>query len=734
MGMGSGFIEIHVDHPDAEFLQPRSYIKVRTVGSGGWVNEDLGGFWLERAEFRVLSRKGQVERVIHWEGEGTALALDRYVLGHSVYATGQTKRGDIDVPGKWTWSDEPYGAMLVRVLEEGTDHPQEFYGFLDWDFDRNDDTNGNPWDEVHDYQVPIGTSGLKLWSDFLRLGIVAEIDADLRVHAYRSLDEYRTDRSSATFAAGKVRFEAGINIASDMVKRINPSSQRTHVLIEDRIGDYQTFDENLEGDPIDGPPYMTFLKSSTTADDDAIEQMSRIHLSYRDQFTDIAKVRHLLGPGGVQGEEGYGPSPTGDYWLGDLVTVHTGTTEHDYTEQVIEVAALRYYVQGNEWIVEAELGAQYRNWREESFRAQIAQTIIENGGTPLCDPLEAGTESLFRFYASGTEGDADPAVHSGWDDDSSTGSHSLSTTVPPTDPYDSIGSGFTDSHNGQAGGNNVVTWGGMSQANIGSALAAVLASGGGTIRGQFASRARDVFNSHQDVISNLALRVFVGASTTERGTAYAPHTLASSSGSVKFPAVLPHRNATYPPAAASVALTAVPGTVSTDRIVLELGGRNFYTGPGGFAILPTSDDLAGSDLPEDDSSARGPNGWIEIRFITDPVGDGKNPELVGTSLSAARCDHSHHVLANRAPSTSDNAAQGYPDTTLWTDTDSGITYLLIDADAGSWIVLTPGGEHTHDASEITGLESSSSGLPLTAVIDGVPGLVWDENDSLIGDG
>ena len=375
-GMGSGFLEVHIDDAAAELLAPRSYVKVRTVGSGGWVNEDLGGFWLERSEFRVLSKRGQVERVVHWEGEGTALALDRYVLGHSVYASGQTKRGSVNVPGKWTWTNEPYGAILVRVLEEGTDHPVEFYEFLDWDFDRDDDTNGNPWDDLADYETAIGTSGLKLWSDFLRLGLVAEIDADLRVHAYRELSEYRTDRHSATFSAGKVRFEAGINILSDMVKRINPSSQSTHVLIEDRTGDYQTFDEDLDGNPIDGVPYMSFLKSSTTADDTAIAKMGAMHLTYRDQFTDICKVRHLLGPGGANGEDGYGPSPTGDYWLGDLVTVHTGTTEHDYNEQTIEVAALRYLVQGTEWVVDAELGAQYRNQQQATLQAQIAQTVI----------------------------------------------------------------------------------------------------------------------------------------------------------------------------------------------------------------------------------------------------------------------------------------------------------------------------------------------------------------------
>ena len=83
----------------------------------------IGGFWLERGQVRILSGSEQKGRVIRWEGSGGAKGLDRYNLGHSVYATGQTLRGDRTIPGKWAWNDEPYGAMLVRVLEEGYDHP-----------------------------------------------------------------------------------------------------------------------------------------------------------------------------------------------------------------------------------------------------------------------------------------------------------------------------------------------------------------------------------------------------------------------------------------------------------------------------------------------------------------------------------------------------------------------------------------------------------------------------------
>lgn len=377
LGTGSGFLEIHADNPDADLLQKDAYIQVvRMTGSLWMAEEKIGGFFLGRGFLKVLSAKEQAGRVVRWEGDGAAAALDRYVLGHSVYATGQTLRGSINIPGKWHWENEPYGAMLTRVLEEGFDHPVGFYDFFDWDFDRDDDSNGNPWADTSDYETAIGTSGLKLYADFLKLGLIAEVSPDLTVQAYRQLDEYRTDRHSATFAAGKVRFAAGINIQGDLLKRLNPASRRTHVLYEDRVGDYQTFDEDEDGNPIPGVPYMTYRKSTTTADDTTIAAMGAHFLTLLNQFVDVAKVRHLIGAGGIAGASGYLPSPTGDYWLGDLVTIHTGTTELDFDEQTIEVAAIRYFVQGNQWMVEAELGAQYRDIQQQQVQGAISQTTI----------------------------------------------------------------------------------------------------------------------------------------------------------------------------------------------------------------------------------------------------------------------------------------------------------------------------------------------------------------------
>ena len=728
---GSGFLEIHVDHPDAVHLQRRGYIHVVRMTGSLWLSEEpVGGFWLSRGFLKALSGSEQKGRVVRWEGEGGAEALDRYVLGHSVYASGQTLRGDRTIPGKWAWNDEPYGAMLVRVLEEGSDHPDGFYNFFDWDFTRTLDSNGNAWDSLSDYETPIGTSGLKLWGDFLRLGLIAEVSPDLTVRAYRELDEYRTDRHSATVAANKVRFEVGVNITADLLKRINPANQRTHVLYEDRIGDYETIDEDEDLNPIDGVPYMTYRKSSTTADDDAIRRMGRHYLSVLDRNVDIAKVRHRIGPGGIAGEEGYLPSPTGDYWLGDLVTIHSGTSAHDFNEQTIEVAAIRYFVQGNQWMVEAELGAQYRDVRQEQVQAQIAQTVINQiNSVLLCEAnsvIDQDRVTLMRLYFSDDAAAVMPTVDSAWEVDHASGSHKALKKV--ADATIGLAHQATESNGGVAGGKDICRWQGV-YGPLTTAEAAAIAAGGLTVRGQASCRMRfgaGISESAQDGISQMGVRVTTGASTTIRGTALALHALGSSAGSSKWPAQSTKVNKQFPAEAASSTLSAVAGTVAGDYLVIELGLRNFTDGTAsGSAIRFTS--AADDDLPEDDTSTNVYNAWIDLfePGTSDVIqGDGR-VELVGTSRKAKRCDDTEHwhAIGSASPTVDDDVTEGFRIGTLWVN-DDGEAWLCIDNGEGEadWLALATGGGGGADLSGINFLVGTASGdLSAEIVVGTTPG-------------
>ena len=102
-GEGDGFIEIHADDASTQYLQRRGFIRaVRT-------DTDEGLFWwiLEEGSVKLVSTRGQVEKVIRWDGRGMLYYLDRYKLGQAVWAPGQPFRGSVNVFDYWTWVDQP---------------------------------------------------------------------------------------------------------------------------------------------------------------------------------------------------------------------------------------------------------------------------------------------------------------------------------------------------------------------------------------------------------------------------------------------------------------------------------------------------------------------------------------------------------------------------------------------------------------------------------------------------
>lgn len=462
-GMGSGSITIHADHPDVDLLERHGYVQLVQLLPFS-LEQIVAGFWLERGELKTLSAKEGGGRVLTIEGEGPIYILTRYVLGHSFYASGQTARGTApSIPKQWTWRNTPLGGMLVRLLEEGTEHPDEFYAAITYDFDRDDDSNGNAWDDIESYDTKIGTNGLQMYADLQALGLVAWMDANLELHAYRDITEWREDRTSATFATDKVRFQAGANIVGEMPKRIWSTNVRTHVLIKDRTDDYQTVDEDLDGNPIASVPWMTYLESRTTADDAAILKMGKLHLTRRNQESDHAKIKHLIArPGGASGAAGYTPGKAGslmftvaDYWIGDLVTVHTGTSDYDYNEQPIEVAAVRWYLEGADWVAEVEVGATYINPADDRFARSISttiqQTIRQGSDSPKLYIVIGDGSAVITTGAKPAIPIRDPVTIIGWSAvsaDGTSGSISVDLWVAP---WADFPSGLTDADSITAG-------------------------------------------------------------------------------------------------------------------------------------------------------------------------------------------------------------------------------------------------------------------------------------------
>lgn len=448
-GLGSGQISVDADHPDitAATIPYRGWVKVVRIDTDP--EREVFGFWLEEGEFTALDPDAEDGgRTLTFSGPGGLFGLDRYVLGHSVYAPGQTARGDEpNIPDKWTWRNEPWGAMLVRVLEEGQNALGTPYAIFDFDFNRTRDSNNLQWLEFEDYQTDILTSGLEVYADFTRFGALFECTPSLLVRAYRDIDEYRTDRSSATYAAGKVRFTAGSggNIEAAVAKKLNAKTERTRVTIRGRTGDYQTITTNGTGEE-----YYARLRSETTADPAHIAAMGALHLKRRAERSEQAAVQHALGHDELTGA--YTPGPLDDYWLGDLVTLNTGTGEHDFTNQALQVASILFeHDETGNWSATVQLGGRLQSILpgDAGLREQITSVI--GTGVQLCHDVGIDPVNVDEF---------DRTVGSGWGTstlglayNSAVGSGTRSSSVGSGVGVQNLtGSAFQDHWIGTAGG------------------------------------------------------------------------------------------------------------------------------------------------------------------------------------------------------------------------------------------------------------------------------------------
>jgi hypothetical protein len=676
-GTGEGSISIHGDHADTQYLQRRAWVQV--VRTDTTPDRYLGGFFLEQGDFRAVSRKEGAGRILTFSGRGGLSILERFPLGHSIYAPGQSRRGTFDVPGKWHWEGEPYGAMLVRVIEEGKHHPHSPYAPIAYGFTRARDSDNLIWDELADYETPIGTDGLKLYADFMRLGLVAQMTADLLLLVSRSVEDFGTDRSSASFASGKVRFQAGANIANELPKRIAASRERTFVLIEDRTGDYQTVDEDIDGNPLTGVEAGKFLKSSTTADDAAIEKIGKLHLTSLRKQGDQCQIQHLIGPGGASGADGYDPGPAGDYDVGDLVTVHTGTAEHDYNEQTIEVAGYRIFLNDGNWMAEVELGAQYMEPSAEAVGDKISSVIRD--GTPIsfCQPttsVESDLEYIGTTVHEVIGGIQTPGIPSGV---------AVGDLLIAHCRFDGSGGPLLPVVNNDGG----TTW---------TAIGAGGTAGGPVLgigqRGFYA-----IVDSPADTLgtfgntSSLILAHYRGAdqadpigniqgSTTPSGQlSWTALSLEVSDGSSHVVAFGVHKSDV-------IGMDAMSGTEAmTATEDAGSGDHGFWRSPAGVTawgahtVTCTNDDRLATAY--------------ELRGggVAAYAGDGRE-ELIGTGTKVKRCDDTEHwhEVGSGAPTVTDDVAAGFRVGTLWIN-DDGDAYFLTDATAGAavWVQLIGSG-------------------------------------------
>jgi hypothetical protein len=628
------------------------------------------------------------------------------------------------------------GAMLWRVLQEAThyrsgatykhthgdqtvatdshanDRTENVLPALTLGFTQYLDSNGNAWTLTSgDFTAQVGENVLAVVHRLMQAGLYVSMDPDtFELNAWED-EDHRRDRTGAVWGANVVRLQAPTDgttatgsYLSD-VKRIRTSHIRRSTLW---VGGGD--DVYVKATGASTIPWEGFIGSDAN-DEAALAQIGSTQVTAREEASDVGSVRIKLGDDPLNGYY----LPFEQVRVDDLVTVNTGAGDWDFTEATYPVAAVRIKLrEAGDWDAYVELGGSLEAAEQRQFAVATTAAHTHSPDLRLCDPPTEGVSSSDKFYP-GNGGAIEYAIDAAWNSDERPSGASKSMARTP---------GATTS-----GGTSSSIWGGGTDVLMGqhviamnAAEAATLAAGGSAFRGQIRCKSRHgvgISEANAHNISQVVVRVFTAAGVL-RGTALAAHNLGSTAGCVEWLPATSGRNAMFPPAPVSNILAAVPGTVEGDLLVVEVGYRSFSTSTSGATIFVN--DIAASDLPEDESSTLALRSWY--RIATEGVGatTGDLPrdtvrqgeESAGTSNRVVRCDHEHahgllstdgtnyHGLSQLsnyvydavvAPTVNDDEGDGYVVGTHWVDTVTGDIYFLRDATTGAavWEQISGGG-------------------------------------------
>ncbi|HYI67125.1 MAG TPA: hypothetical protein VEW95_09395 [Candidatus Limnocylindrales bacterium] len=330
-GVGSGLIEIDRRNIDPDWVVPGTLVKVTYPVISP---NPVWAFFLDEAAYKLLNETD--DQTITIGGGGPLSALRGARLPIQPTAPGQPNRGDFTFEDVWTWKHEPYGAIAKRMIEEGQNQDGTPLRHVTTDFTRNLDSSSNGWAEVADeYETPIGTDiyegcqAMEDAGDFLLVGT-----PELLIHAYES---YGTDRTSATFAAGKVRITPE-NMLTEAERRAHGFGAWTHLIGRDKDGDY--FLEVSPDYDSSKPARYGYIDITETNDDVLVEKIGEYTLKHQREGIDTVEVELTPGDDELNGRY----KPFDHYKPGDRITYHTGTGDHDYNNRAMRIHGMRIVV------------------------------------------------------------------------------------------------------------------------------------------------------------------------------------------------------------------------------------------------------------------------------------------------------------------------------------------------------------------------------------------------------
>ena len=323
-GTGYGVLEIHRDDAQctAANFADGNYVLVTDTD----LAEAIGGFFLPRGTVRLLSENEKGDQTLIVKGDGTLSYIGRAIWWKESFFDSGNPLYQPRSDGSWHFPTQKIGNIYRRGLAEAQEgaRPIDPIPALTYDFDADSDSAGDAWLELDgDMQFSIGTDLIDSTADLIKLGLTVLARPDFLFQAYQNA--YGTDRHSSTFASGKIRFAAGLNIAANLDRTLNPDVRVRKLLVKGQSSDPADMVIATDSGAPATEGFLSFPESDSPA---GLAAIGAKNILLRQGQSDTARFPIVVGDDEANGFYTAGwPGGSGHFWLGDTVTVHTGTGE-----------------------------------------------------------------------------------------------------------------------------------------------------------------------------------------------------------------------------------------------------------------------------------------------------------------------------------------------------------------------------------------------------------------------